>query len=217
MAGTAAAIPPDDADRTPAVNAVWSDAYERRILVLTGTDVHRFDRICDWADARSDAHPVEDIVVQHGFTESPRIARGVNLLTPDELDEALAGADVVVTHGGPGTISRVRSAGHFPIIVPRDPELGEHVDDHQLRFAVWAAERNLGVVVSDMSMLDTAVDVSSHAFTSSHPLAGEVDETMRVLASQILSLSRGELKSRAFPMLSRTAWKGRRSENQRRR
>ena len=33
-------------------------------------------------------------------------------------------ADVVVTHGGPATISEARNAGHRPIVVPRDPSPG---------------------------------------------------------------------------------------------
>jgi hypothetical protein len=50
---------------------------------------------------------------------------------------------VVITHGGPGTISDAQRSGHRPIVFPRDPSRGEHVDDHQQRFAAWCAERDL--------------------------------------------------------------------------
>lgn len=32
-----------------------------------------------------------------------------------------------------------RDAGHVPIVVPRRSDLGEHVDDHQVRFATRVA------------------------------------------------------------------------------
>jgi hypothetical protein len=44
-------------------------------------------------------------------------------------------ADVVVLHGGPASIMEVRGLGKLPVVVPRDPRYGEHVDGHQLRFA----------------------------------------------------------------------------------
>ena len=46
----------------------------------------------------------------------------------------------MVTHGGPASIIEVRRAGRLPIVVPRDPARGEHVDDHQQRFAHRLAE-----------------------------------------------------------------------------
>ena len=48
-------------------------------------------------------------------------------------------ATAVVCHGGPGTIMGAREAGHVPIVVPRRSDLGEHVDDHQVRFATRVA------------------------------------------------------------------------------
>ncbi len=56
-------------------------------------------------------------------------------MSHDRLEELLAQATVVVCHGGPGTVTEARDAGHVPLCMPRDPELGEHVDDHQQRFA----------------------------------------------------------------------------------
>ena len=48
-------------------------------------------------------------------------------------------ASAVVCHGGPGTIALARRCGHVPIVVPRDPALGEHVDDHQMRYTAVLA------------------------------------------------------------------------------
>lgn len=115
----------------------------RRLLVLVGTDHHPFGRALAWADSHQRAFPEDDVLVQHGLSDPPRYARGIAFLTPAEMRQQVTAADVVITHGGPGTISDARSGGHRPIVFPRDPVAGEHVDDHQQRFAPWCAERGL--------------------------------------------------------------------------
>ena len=57
------------------------------------------------------------------------------MLTVEELRELAVDADVIVCHGGPGTIHDALSAGVRPIVAPRSAADGEHVDDHQQRFA----------------------------------------------------------------------------------
>jgi UDP-N-acetylglucosamine transferase subunit ALG13 len=109
------------------------------VLALVGTDHHPFERLVSWVDAWAGARDAR-VVVQHGVARPPSHAEGVRVLPPDELHELLGRATAVVCHGGPGTIAAVRAAGLLPIVVARDPSLGEHVDDHQIRF-VAAADR----------------------------------------------------------------------------
>ncbi|MDS1269808.1 glycosyltransferase [Lipingzhangella sp. LS1_29] len=99
-----------------------------------GTDHHPFPRLVRWLDAWATAHPEVRVLLQHGATPAPDIASGVEFLDHTELRAAMAEATAVVCHGGPATIMEARHAGHLPLVVARDPELGEHVDDHQFRF-----------------------------------------------------------------------------------
>jgi UDP-N-acetylglucosamine transferase subunit ALG13 len=106
------------------------------ILVVVGTDVHPFDRVVQWTDAwlaRQD--PVPAAVVQYGFSASPSVASGDSLIPHERLQVLMQAAAVVVTHGGPATIMEVRRHGRRPVVVPRDPGRGEHVDGHQLLFS----------------------------------------------------------------------------------
>ena len=105
------------------------------LLVTVGTDHHPFARLLDWVGRWSAAHPTWQIEVQHGASPSPGYGRCFAYCGHDELQLLLASADVVVTHGGPATITQARGAGHVPVVVPRQPALGEHVDDHQVLFA----------------------------------------------------------------------------------
>lgn len=113
----------------------------RRPLVAAflGTDHHPFDRLVAWAEHLKQ-QGWTDWYVQHGATELPPTLRGSRLMGLGEMSDLLALADVVVTHGGPGLIMDARTAGHLPIVVPRDPAFDEHVDDHQLRFAARMAD-----------------------------------------------------------------------------
>lgn len=133
----------------------------RRVTVLVGTDHHDFSRLVRWADDWQREHPEDRVLVQHGSSPAPAAAAGTELVPPTELVAVLEGADVVVTHGGPGTIMSARHAGHHPIALPRDPALGEHVDAHQRLFVEWATGRGLCQGVSSVDQLTAAVRGSS--------------------------------------------------------
>jgi UDP-N-acetylglucosamine transferase subunit ALG13 len=104
------------------------------VLCVVGTDHHHFTRLVSWCDALAERRPDVDVLVQHGASAPPRTARGVAFLGKAELESTLRSAHVAICHGGPGSISDVRSAGLLPLVVPRDPRLDEHVDGHQQRF-----------------------------------------------------------------------------------
>lgn len=130
---------------------------KRRIMVVVGTDHHSFSRLINWADARSSANPDEEVFVQHGHSAGPVVAEGAAFLSPADLGKRAAASDIVIVHGGPGTMMEMRRQGHLPIAVPRDPAYDEHVDDHQIRFAGWAERKGLLRVV-DISKLDEVID-----------------------------------------------------------
>lgn len=105
------------------------------MLVTVGTDHHPFDRLVGWAEHVAVRRPDIDVVVQHGMSRPPSSTAAAHALLPyHDLQDLLRRSSVVACHGGPATIMEVRAAGHVPVAVPRRSELGEHVDDHQVRF-----------------------------------------------------------------------------------
>lgn len=105
-------------------------------FVTVGTDFHPFDRLISWVDRLAQEQPDgPGWLVQHGFTAAPIHAQGRQFLDSVGVHHAFADAPFVIAHGGPATVTEARRLGHVPIVVPRDPSYGEHVDDHQLRFA----------------------------------------------------------------------------------
>jgi peroxiredoxin Q/BCP len=136
------------------------------IFVTVGTHEQPMDRLMRALDALpADARPAgEPLVVQYGWsTVVPTVGpvRAEKLLPFDEVQRCMAAARVVVTHGGPASILQALSHGKVPVVVPRDPAHGEHVDDHQVRFAERIAGRV--VLVRDPAQLGPAL--ATHAAT----------------------------------------------------
>ena len=122
-----------------AAQVAVADAVAAPLVFLTvGTDHHPFDRLVRWVDAWAAERDVR-VVAQWGTATQPTNVDGAPMLRSDELARLMGRAAAVVCHGGPGTIAAARDAGTIPIVVPRRPDLGEHVDDHQLRFVARLA------------------------------------------------------------------------------
>ena len=132
----------------------------RRLFVSVGTDHHRFDRLCGWVVDFAVAHPDWQVALQHGRTPAPQGPPNLDAFAFSDhgrLQDLFAGSDAVVSHGGPATITEARRTGHVPVVVPRDPTHGEHVDGHQMLFAARLAAAGLVTVVRSGAELETAV------------------------------------------------------------
>lgn len=105
------------------------------VVLSVGTDHHPFQRLVDWVAQWSLDHPHTKVVIQRGSVAGPPNMESHELIPHPELRELFRSATAVVSHGGPSTVMDARMAGKLPIVVPRNPDLGEHVDGHQLRFA----------------------------------------------------------------------------------
>lgn len=105
------------------------------IVVACGTHHQPFDRLVCAADVLAD-HFAETVVVQRGSSRAPAPrCHVVDEVPPTTFVAWLRTARIVVLHAGSSSFLEARSEGRTPILVPRRPEHGEHVDDHQVRFA----------------------------------------------------------------------------------
>lgn len=131
-------------------------APEPLVAVLVGTDHHPFERLVVWVSALAETGDARWFV-QHGTTELPEGLDGSPMLAPVPLKELLILADAVVCHAEPDLIIEARAVGHVPVVVARDPMLGEHVGDHQQRFLGHLGRRDLVVPATTLAELDAAV------------------------------------------------------------
>jgi UDP-N-acetylglucosamine transferase subunit ALG13 len=104
-----------------------------QVIGSVGTDHHPFPRFLEWMAAAQREVGFE-LLVQRGATPEHPGVPSIDYMPAAELEAHMNAADVVVCHGGPGTMSLAQRCGHRPIVIARDPSLGEHVDDHQQRY-----------------------------------------------------------------------------------
>ena len=161
----------------------------RLALLTVGTDHHRFDRLIQWVEAWAVRNPAAlEWVVQTGSSTPPRSLPSSMYLPQAALRTAMARAVAVVCGAGPATIMEARQAGIVPIVVPRRPELREHVDGHQVRFAPRVAESGQIVLAGTEQdlhgLLDRAVSDPA-AFRAAGPAAdgGEAVQRFATLVS----------------------------------
>jgi UDP-N-acetylglucosamine transferase subunit ALG13 len=156
--------------------AVTFDGRTPTVLVSVGTDHHPFDRLVRWMDGWLGARTGAEVtcLVQYGASHPPRRARGLAYLDHPGLSQVMRGAHVVVCHGGPSTIAEARRQRHRPIVVPRDPRVGEHVDDHQQRFARRLADAGMVRLATSREELVRALDDALEHAEHVHLEADEV-------------------------------------------
>jgi UDP-N-acetylglucosamine transferase subunit ALG13 len=115
------------------------------ILVTTGISGAPFDRLLHAVDSIGTD---EELVIQHGPSRvRPAGATCVSFLPFDELSALIGRASTVITHAGAGSVLIALTQGKRPIVVPRLPQYGELVDDHQLVFARHLAASGLATLV----------------------------------------------------------------------
>lgn len=104
------------------------------ILVLLGTQNNSFHRLLEEVQKNIENGKInEEIVVQKGFTKFD--SKNMTLfekLPTDELKKEIEKADIIITHGGVGSIIESITRGKKVIAVPRLQEYKEHVNNHQI-------------------------------------------------------------------------------------
>jgi len=69
----------------------------------------------------------------------------------------MAKAELVILHGGAGSVINAIRAGQVPVIVPRRAEFAEHINNHQVEFAQQLAKQGRVVLVENRGELQLAV------------------------------------------------------------
>lgn len=106
------------------------------IFVTVGTHEQSFDRLVRAVDELKERQVISDeVFIQKGYSSyEPRFCGCADFIRFDEMLSRIAGADLVITHGGTGSIMLVLYNGKIPLVMPRQKRYGEHIDDHQVRF-----------------------------------------------------------------------------------
>ena len=104
------------------------------ILVLLGTQNNSFHRLLEEIQKNIDNKIIkEKVIVQKGYTKfESKDMELFSQLSPEEIDKLIEEADIIITHGGVGSIITSITKGKKVIAVPRLKKYKEHVNNHQL-------------------------------------------------------------------------------------
>ena len=106
------------------------------ILVTLGTQDKRFDRLLLAVQKQIDKGNIKDeVIVQAGCTSNfkSNSMKIFDLIPMDEFDELIKKCDILITHGGVGSIIAGLKNGKKVIAAARLKEFGEHTNNHQLQ------------------------------------------------------------------------------------
>ena len=118
------------------------------IFVTVGTHEQPFNRLVKKVDdLKKNGIIQEDVIIQTGFsTYEPQYCQWSKLIPYQQMVKNVEDARIVITHGGPASFIMPLQIGKTPIVVPRQHQFNEHVNDHQVEFARNVAKR-MGTII----------------------------------------------------------------------
>ena len=129
------------------------------ILVLLGTQNNSFHRLLEKIDELIEKEVInEKVLVQAGYTKyESKNMRIFDLIPQEELDRYQEQADLIITHGGVGSIISSIKKGKKVIAVPRLHEYQEHVNDHQKQIVESFDKKGYIIGIDDVEELESAI------------------------------------------------------------
>jgi UDP-N-acetylglucosamine transferase subunit ALG13 len=129
------------------------------IFVTVGTHEQGMDRLFIQLDKLIESGYIkEEVFAQIGYCNyTPKNYEVKKMIGYDEMDDYVRKSDIVITHGGPGSIFHPLQYNKVPIVVPRNPEFDEHVDDHQILFAKRLEKNSKIIGVYDIEDLNDVI------------------------------------------------------------
>ena len=135
------------------------------ILVLLGTQNNSFHRLLEKIDELIGKEVIkEKVVVQAGHTKyESKNMKIFSLIPQEELEKYQEKADLIITHGGVGSIVSSIKLGKKVIAIPRLHQYQEHVNDHQKQIVESFSKKGYIIGISDVEELEEAI-YKAHEF-----------------------------------------------------
>lgn len=122
------------------------------IFVTLGTFEMKFKRILE---AIESLDIKDEVIIQSGYTDFKSNKYKVQkLMSKDEFNKNLNEAELVICHGGVGSILEAINNNKKVISIPRLEKYNEHVDDHQVEIVEKFTKQ--GYILSSKNEKDLA-------------------------------------------------------------
>ena len=129
------------------------------ILVLLGTQNNSFHRLLEKMDDLIEKKIIDEkVLVQSGYTKyESKNMRVFDLIPQEELERYQEQADLIITHGGVGSIISSIKKEKKVIAVPRLHKYQEHVNDHQKQIVEAFDRKGYIIGVNSVKELEKAI------------------------------------------------------------
>lgn len=132
------------------------------VFAVVGTQKFQMNRFLQELDDLVERGLIQDsIFAQIGASNYiPRNYQYSDFLSKEDFEQKMEECDLVITHGGVGTIISALKKNKPVIIYPRLSKYSEHVDDHQLQIASSFELQKLALVYKEGEKLDALIEKS---------------------------------------------------------
>ena len=129
------------------------------IVILLGTQKYSFHRLLEEVQRYIDNGTIkQEVVVQAGGTQFfSKEMKIFTLIEQNELEKLIEKADIIITHGGVGSIVNGVKLHKKVIAVPRYKKYGEVANDHQVQIINTFAKEGFIIGLNDVSELESAL------------------------------------------------------------
>lgn len=129
------------------------------ILVLLGTQNNSFHRLLEEIERLIESQMInEEVIVQAGYTKyTSKNMKILDFISKEELEELQKKADLIITHGGVGSILLSITKDKKVIAVPRLHQYEEHVNDHQIEIVEMLNQKGYIIGVHGVEDLEQAI------------------------------------------------------------
>ncbi|MDD5148631.1 MAG: glycosyltransferase [Candidatus ainarchaeum sp.] len=130
-----------------------------KIFVSVGTHPQQFNRLLQRMDMLlAEGRISAEVFAQAGNSDyKPENFKFEKFLGEAEFEEKFSWADIVVSHGGAGTIINAMLNRKRLVIVPRLKKFSEHTNDHQLDLAEALEKKGSAIAVFEIEKLGDAI------------------------------------------------------------
>lgn len=129
------------------------------ILVLLGTQNNSFHRLLEEIEKLITKKVIkEEVIVQAGHTKfNSKHMKIFDLISSDEFEKLIKKSNLIITHGGVGSILTSIKNNKKVIAVPRLKEYNEHVNNHQKDIIESFNKKHYIVGINKVSELENAL------------------------------------------------------------
>ncbi len=164
------------------------------IFVTLGSQKFQFNRLLKEVDRLLEMGTIqEEVVAQVGYSDYRPINYPYRpFMDGDEFGRLMGKCDVVMAHGGTGTIMTALKLGKKVIAVPRLSMHGEHVDDHQTQLIEQFLEARIISGCRDVGEIGKTYEDLGHIATRDYQT--NTDKIIESIEAFCLNMTTGDKK-----------------------